>query len=598
MPDKEIFAEAAMDAIPPWTRHNVLPEPDLPRADDLVAVGRNRARAVQVGPSRFLKHNDVSCEIEFKQRCMRDGIVMVHTQVGYRDPEKSRLAFRDIHDHVTKRGGRVDRYGICLDWSMGYKPQDRSKAPKGTGLILSAPENFQDLCESAPVSPHFGDFVLGMPAAVENTEAALLAGSTAIGNMGQYFTFRLPHYNDDVQITEATVTALALCAAQPVPVLIHSNVDDGFAAQFSDLSCALGAVMLERYIVEDLLGCKMGHCYGHTFSEPLSRWAFQRSLSRLEGCVGTMVYGNTTSYGPSDPENYAALASYLGVDIAAQRTQPSGHAINPIPITEAMRIPEIDEIVDANLFAARLMDQSQPLTPIYHMEAVDVIADLLTTGGKTFYDRVMAGLAERGIDTGDAVEMLLTIKRLGARQLEALYGPGAPDSTKPSGRMPLVESPVVAEINNLSAQVLDNTLDVANIVRAAGLTVCVATTDVHEYGKNLIDQVLRDLNVELIDGGVSTDPEVLARLAHQSNANAIAISTYNGIALPFLSALQTEMASIGCEIPVYIGGKLNHIPNDSNTSLPIDVSDELESLGAIACPQVETMILALAAPKL
>jgi len=58
------------------------------------------------------------------------------------------------------------------------------------------------------------------------------------------------------------------------------------------------------------------------------------------------------------------------------------------------------------------------------------------------------------------------------------------------------------------------------------------------------------------------------------------------------------MASIGCEIPVYIGGKLNHIPNDSNTSLPIDVSDELESLGAIACPQVETMILALAAPKL
>lgn len=584
-PTRGIFAD--------WTRQDVLPEIDLPRSTDLVASGRQRAQTIQIGPSEFLKHHGLSSETEFKQRCMRDGVVMVHTQVGYRDLEKSRRAFHDIHAQVTKRGGRIDRYGICLDWSMGYRCEDRHGRPKGTGLILNDPDDFKRLCVEAPVAPHFGDFVLGMPAALENTEAALLAGSTAIGNIGQYFTFRLPHWNDDIQITAATVTALALCAAQPVPILIHSNLDDGFAAQFSDLSCALGAVMLERHIVEGLLGGTMGHCYGHTFSHPLSRWAFQRALAKLGGAPGTMIYGNTTAYGPIESENYAALASYLGVDIAAQRVQPTGHAVNPIPITEASRIPDIDEVVDAHLFATRLMESSQPLTSLYHMEAVDTVADTLISGATTFFNRTITGLTEGGIDIGDAVEMLLAIKRLGARRMEALYGPGTLNENIPNGRLPLVESPVIAEINGLAATVIENTRDAAGNLAQANLSVCVATTDVHEFGKNLVDKVLRDLEVTVVDGGISTDPEVLAVVAQQSNADAIAISTYNGIALNFLAALQHELAMLDCRIPVFVGGKLNQIPDDSNSSLPVDVSSDIEELGATPCVNVETMIFAL-----
>jgi methylmalonyl-CoA mutase cobalamin-binding subunit len=576
-----------------WTRQDILPEPDLPQTDALIALGRERAKSVTVGSSAFLKHHGLPSELAFKQQCMTEGAVMVHIQMGYRDPEKSRHAFRHIHARVTERGGRVDRYGICLDWSMGYKAADRSAAPKGTGLILKTPEDFQRLCAEAPVAPHFGDFVLGMPAALENTEAALQAGSTTIGNMGQFFTFRLPHYDNDVQITEATVTALSLCAAQPVPILIHSNVDDGFAAQFSDLSCALGAVLLERHVVDGLLGCTMGHCYGHTFTDPLSRWAFQRALANIGGVPGTMIYGNTTAYGSSEAENYAALASYLGTDIAAQRFTPTGHAINPIPITEAERIPEIDEIVDAALFAARLIDTSEALTPLYHMEIVDTVAEKLISGATSFRDRLLADFTENGIDTNDATEMLLTLKRLGARRMEALYGPGAPDISMPNGRRPIVESPVIAEINALADQVIANTGDLAHTFSEAELSVCVATTDVHEFGKILIDKVLREMNVTVIDGGISTDPDALAALAKNTGADAIAISTYNGIALRFLNDLQQELKTIEYHIPVFVGGKLNQIPDDSNTSLPVDVTTDLEGLGAIPCTNVETMIRGL-----
>ena len=79
--------------------------------------------------------------------------------------------------------------------------------------------------------------------------------------------------------------------------------------------------------------------------DPLTRLAFQRALARVTSTPGSMVYGNTTIYGAGEVENYANLASYLLVDIIGQRAEPTGHGLNPVPVTEALRIPEIDEIV-------------------------------------------------------------------------------------------------------------------------------------------------------------------------------------------------------------------------------------------------------------
>ena len=98
----------------------------------------------------------------------------------------------------------------------------------------------------------------------------------------------------------------------------------------------------------------------------------------------------------------------------------------------------------------------------------------------------------------------------------------------------------------------------------------------------------------VIDGGVSTDPDKLALLARASGAEAIALSTYNGVALQFLNDLKKHLDETGNDIPVYIGGKLNQIPDDSNTSLPVDVHSDLSHLGAFPCDSVESMIEMLA----
>ena len=105
-------------------------------------------------------------------------------------------------------GGYVDRYGICLDWNMGYPPDEREGRARGTGLILRSDDDFTLIANSSYGAAHFGDFVIGMPAVVENITAALRAGATSIGNLGQYFTFRLPDWDDDVMITSKTVEAI------------------------------------------------------------------------------------------------------------------------------------------------------------------------------------------------------------------------------------------------------------------------------------------------------------------------------------------------------------------------------------------------------
>jgi hypothetical protein len=123
----------------------------------------------------------------------------------------------------------------------------------------------------------------------------------------------------------------------------------------------------------------------------------------------------------------------------------------------------------------------------------------------------------------------------------------------------------------------------------------VASSDVHEHGKNLIEHLLTSLGVEAVDGGTSVDPDDLVEIALARGCDVIAISTYNGIALRFASEVLGALERAGRSIPVCIGGRLNQIPDDSNSGLPVDVTREISVLGALPCETPERMVLELEA---
>ncbi len=579
----------------PLVRQEIFPEKKLPDATELLASGSTAAKDYCVGSNPFLSQHNVDSEASYKRKSAASRRIMHHAQVGFRSLDKSCRAYAEIYDSCLAQDVIIDRYGLCLDWSMGYPTNQRHDRPQGTGLLLADIDDFVTLTQCAPVAPHFGDFVLGMPAAFENTTAALAAGSTAIGNLGQYFTFRLPHWDDDIFTTSATLKALGLIATQEVEILVHSNLDDGFAALFCDLSCCLGAVLLEKYIVNDLIGANISHCYGHHFSDPTRRMAFHLALAQVTASPGTMIYGNTTQYRGNEQENYASLEAYISVDIAGQNLEPTGHAINPVPVSENIRIPDIDEIIAAQVFAARLVEQ--PLAPnsSLDMELAHRLAGEMVFGAIKFQHNVLDGFTRAGIDIDNPFEMLLALKRIGGKRLEQLFGPGLVDALAPRGRTPLIASTIIDEISELARHHLAQvSSDDRRIIGKLNLKVMTATTDVHEHGKLLLDRVLTEVGITVVDGGVSTDADDLAFLAKDAGVEAIAVSTYNGVALTFARDLKAELKRLDLDLPVIFGGRLNQIPQASNTSMPVDVSEDIISAGAFVCEKPEDAIALLA----
>ncbi|HEV8391491.1 MAG TPA: hypothetical protein VGQ35_16690 [Dongiaceae bacterium] len=546
-----------------------------------MAEGRRLADSIAVQRCPFLDLHGIASEAEFKRRSMASGRLMFHAQIGYRDPEQSRRAWAEIY-----QGCAPDRYGICLDWSMGYPRHLRRGKPRGTGLILDKPEDFRALTQMAPVAPHFGDFVMGTPAALENTAAALQAGATIIGNLGQYFTFRLPHWDDDVETTLATVRALGLIAAQKTEVLIHSNLDDGFASWFSDLASALGAAMIERYVVEELIGARVTHCFGHTFGDPVTRLAFQRALAVASPTPGSMLYGNTTAYGASDAANYGALAGYLLVDLMGQATKPSGHAVNPVPVTEAQRIPAPQEVVAAHLAGRRLADKVPGLLPLFGEAKAMALVPPLLAGAEAFRTRALDALDSAGIDIRDPAQVLLAIRRLGAHRLEQIAGGGAR----------VLQSPHASEMEEAAGRVLQQLNDGArDRLRRKELKICTASTDVHFYGKRLMDMIGKRAGLIMVDGGISTDPDDLAEILRSSGARVLVLATYNGVALSYVQRLKAECAARNLEVAIYVGGRLNEIMSDADANLPVDVENDLRQTGAVPCADLEELMNRLAA---
>ena len=570
----------------PLARASILPEGGLPAGGELLATGRALAADWRVGTCAFLAHHGVASEAEFKRAAIAQGTIMRHAQIGFRDIAKTRRCYHEIWESCAKAGARVDRYGMTLDYAMGYPPAQRAGGPRGTGMWLEGPEDFAAVTAEAPVAPHFGDWMLGFPGALTNTQWALAAGSTAIGNLGQLFTFRLPGWDDDVACVAETVKALGLIAAQPVEVLVHANLDDGFAATFQDLACCLGAALIERHIVEDLIGAPMAHCYGHHFSEPVARLAFHLALAEGATAPGSMIYGNTTSYRGEPAQNWASLAAYLLADIAGQRLVPTGHAINPVPITEGSRIPDIDEIVEAQLFADRLVEQAEGLAPLIDPEPARLEAERIVAGGRAFRDTVLAGLGARGYDTTDPFELFLALRRIGAARLEAAFGP----------KRPVAASPVRREIDAMAQRRLEKVgADERTAIARAGLTALIATSDVHEHGKALLETMCRELGVAVVDGGVSVDPDDLATRVETAGCDMVCISTYNGIALGYVESFLTEARERGLDLPVLVGGRLNQIPDNTNTSLPVDVGESLARLGVAVCRDASDLVPALLA---
>ena len=507
---------------------------------------------------------------------------MYHMHVGLSTWAATEAALVEVSAGLADHGHSVDRFGLALDRAMGVPETQRHLAVKETGPRIG-PDEWRRLGEAAPIQPHLGDYMIGFPAGFQNTLRALSAGVNTIGNVGQYTAYDLLGGSDEVLVTEETVRALAAIGALRMHgALAHSNLEDGSATQASHFGAYVGWAALEMYVVEDLIGARLAHCFGNTIQRPECRAVVHFALDDLRNrdSIGSMIYGNTVDHRPGDRAgNTVAVTEQLMCDIALQLRRPTGHAVNPVPLTEAERIPSASEIVEIHLLAREIEKDVRKSPDLYNWAHLERLGSMTAAYAIEFRNRALAVLATDGVDVDDAAQVLLALRRTTMADLER--------------RVDLIAANEITELEPWKASHVRTLAERLNAIapRLDGRRVVLAVLEVHDLVRDALARVLPSAGAEVILLGASAPIDGIVRAAIEEDADAIVLGVYNGNALELGERLAHAARSDGWGGKIYMGGILNQ---DTGRDLPIDARPGLDKLGVRCVDTADELLLLLA----
>ncbi len=554
--------------------------------ESLVTEARGAASQINIGRSLFMQHYDIASELEYKKRCLQEGRIMFHAHIGMNDMDATSSALRGIYRQLDDRGYRMDRAGFALDRRMGLPCEKWSDTAAETGPMLESQQHWSALAQSAPIQPHLGDFMIGQPASFSNTVQALREGCTTIGNLSQFFTFEAPGWQDHAVTSAETTKAIALLAQfREQGAMLHSYLEDGYGALFKECTSVAAWAMLEVYIVEDLLGVKLTHCIGGLTSDPVKRSGWVLALQKIHrgDQIGSMIYGDTISFTQDFDHNRAVVAEYLLWDIATQLHAPSGHAVLPLPVTEAIRIPSAEEISETQLYGRELEKAARRLLPHLDFSAAQAFADRIYRDGRIVFDNALAGLKQSGVDLSNPMQLLYVLKEMGPQVFERLFL--ADMKTEDPTDMYLLSQQVIKQYRPIfeSAELK---------AKIKGKRLLLASTDVHEHAIGALSQLLSEAGAIVTNLGAEQAPDQIGKRLRENSVDAVLLSTHNGMALEYAQQLKFEMEGRQIELPVLMGGVLNQ--KVEGEALPVSVVEELKQLGfnpATALPNIARFLL-------
>jgi len=568
---------------------SLLPD-DLPNGMDLVRAGRERARKLPDVRLRYAVERGVASDREYKERCRDSGQITTYINLGFKTWAETRDALANLKDRGRTLGFDLDRVSLIPDRRMGLPPELRASALEETGIMMYAPEDWNGAGQDVDVAPIWNDHNLGSPAAVVNTEAAIRAGFGYIGNMAQH-NYGYPLWDDDVAQMARTVEAMGMIAERKSKgTVLESYIEDGYCAGFHDLATSLGWCMFHRYVVEDLVGAAHSQSYGSTLQDPLLKQAFGLALQEINvhRVPPSFTHGDTNSFAPDGDFDRNAAIVFNDVYHTALRELafPTGGALHATPVSEALRIPTEDELAQSLVIVSEAVSRARANARLMDWRPVFQLRDTILGGGRRFYARLMTGLQALGVDTKDPLQLILATRRIGGAQMEVLFGVGDPDTSYPRGFTPVAPTDTVRRLlANVDAVMRGLRTDGAPDL--SGLRVVTASGDIHEYGLFVLSKVLSDLGATVVDLGTSMSSPDIAKVAVEADADVVAVSTYNGMALSLGRQLLGELERRDVAPSVFLGGRLNE---DIDGESAVDVTARLEQLGIAACPTLQVMV--------
>lgn len=555
--------------------------PDLPDGREAVEEGRQLAAGLERAPSLFCEEKGVGSEREWRERARQEGFSCTCMNVGLATWDDTREALGLIYEDALSRGVRPpDRFNLIAERRMGLPKDKRADAPQETGPVLWDDQDWWELTHTVPIQPEAADNMIGGPGSVENALDALRVGITHIGVLSQY-SWRWPYWSDDVSQTMAVLKgAGALSAFREQGVCFDSYLEDGYPGVFHDYANYVGWAMVERYISEELIGAAYSCSWGGLTQNPVIKSAVTLALhaANPDGVPAGFVQGDTIGNTPDFDSNMAVLnTDVLFMKMVDHRYRLGGAPI-AVPVTETERIPSWQEVATVQTISRRLEEYVPMVEPVVDWAQIEAMRDELVRGGRAFFEAAIKGLDAAGIDVRDPAQLLLVLKRLGSTRCEELFGAGEPDPEFPRGRRPVLETDLVRSTMEERERLLADLQGRREEEAIRGMKVLVTSTDVHEFAEFLLSSTLAAVGTEVIDFGINRDPEDIVKAVIETDAEAIVITTHNGVARSFGQRLIEDLRGTGSAgVPVFMGGVLNEDVEGSD--IPIDVRADLNATG-------------------
>ncbi len=572
---------------------------DLPDGREAVAEGRALAPSVERARSLFCEQNGVGSERGWRERARAEGFSCTCMNIGLATWADTREALGLIYEDALSRGVRPpDRFNLIAERRMGLPKEKRAEAPQETGPALWSDQDWWDLAHTVPIQPEAADNMIGGPGSLDNALDALRVGITHIGVLSQY-CWRWPYWDDEVSQTMAVLRAAGLLSAfRADGVCFDSYLEDGYPGVFHDYANYVGWSLLERYVSEQLIGAAYSCSWGGLTQDPVVKSAVTLALHAVnpDAVPAGFVQGDTIGNTPDFDSNLAVLSTdVLFMKMVDSRYRLGGAPI-AVPVTETERIPSWQEVATVQTISRRLEEYVPLVDPVVDWGRIEAMRDELVTGGRRFFDAALEGLSGAGIDVRDPAQLLLVLKRLGSNRCEELFGAGVPDEEFPRGRRPILQTDLVkstmAERDRLLAELRKRGQEES----IRGMKVLVGSTDVHEFAEFLLASALAAVGTEVIDFGINRDPEDIVKAVVETDADAVVITTHNGVARSFGQRLVSELERAQTrQVPVFMGGVLNEDVDGSE--IPIDVRADLNATGIETPGTIDRLIEALIARR-
>ncbi len=549
------------------------------------------AETVTVGSTRLLRREGVGSEAEYRRNGRDAGRIFTAMNIGMKDWPETVEAIRLIEERCLARGVRPpDRYQLIPERRMGLPYELRRDAPGETGPVLWDADDWWQLGNCAEwIQPEVGDNMIGGPASVENTIAALTAGSTYVGCLSQ-FSWRWPYFDDDVQQVSEVVKACGILAAKREQgVILDTYLEDGIAGTFEDYATLVGWAGVERWIAS-MCGCPLSVSFGGLTADPVTKTVVTLAieLGNTDRIPAAFVQGDTISYTHDLDQNASICAQDVQYMMLVQARYKTGACTLPVPLTEKLRVPTWDEIAQVQIMARRLELRAHELAATVDWPALETSASELAARAVQFVCNVRRGLGDLGVDTSDPLQVMLALRRLGAAQIEQDWGVGEPCDEFAHGRRPFRPTELVAATIAESARFESCSSAPAQRPHF----IVVGSTDVHQMAKTVLVRALSSAGHEVIDIGVNRDPEDFVDALVTRSASAIVITTHNGVAFTFGHRTVDLCTERGLTPVIAMGGVLNE--DMAQSASPVDVTAVLNDLGIVTPSDIADLISLLA----